>query len=53
MSRPQNSLNLTPTLNLAYFMLQKVKKKITLKLDKIKSNNGMELYKTYDVLLQE
>ena len=52
MSRPQNSLNLTPTLNLAYFMLQKVKK-ITLKLDKIKSNNWMELYKTYDVLLQE
>ena len=38
MSRPQNNLNLAPTLKIAYFLPKKAKKKITLKLDEIKSN---------------
>ena len=40
MSRPQNNLNLAPTLKIAYFLPKKAKKKkkIALKLDEIKSN---------------
>ena len=38
MSRPQNNLNLTSTLKIAYFLPQKAKNKIALYLDEIKSN---------------
>ena len=37
MSRPQNNLNLTPTLKNAYFLPPKAKK-IAFQLDEIKSN---------------
>ena len=39
MRRPQNNLNLTPTLRIAYFFAPKSQKEITLKLDKIISKN--------------
>ena len=39
MSRPKNNLNLTKTLKIAYFLPHKAKKKMTHKLDKIKSKN--------------
>ena len=38
-SRPQNNLNLTQTLKIAYFFAPKSQKEITLKLHKIKSKN--------------
>ena len=39
MSRPQDNLNLTPTLKIAYFFAPKSQKEITPKLDDIKSKN--------------
>ena len=39
MSRPQNNLNLTPTLKIDYFFAPKSQNEITLKLDEIESKN--------------
>ena len=53
MRRPQNNLNLTQTLKIAYFFAPKSKKKLPLNYIKLKARTEEDKKMTYFVLLHE